>query len=421
MDRSGPPKSLAKSLARKKRHKRGQGPHPGVYLLPPKGLNKSWRVQWRDPETNQRLVKNLTAADAKTQDSRTAHAVSLFKQLRRRREEIAAGAEPHRAAGKQLSDALKGYFDGVASTLKPTTVIEYRAAADALLKWSDTVGISTVRHLTATKIAAFPVWLTKQPKQVRKLGGRRGQMHDGGKLSTHTVNKLLSGTRIILNALRRHGVVRLSSDEIADNLRAIKAPMELKPFLRPKELAMLLDACREHDGLLFKITRDRTAKARHKPIQEFIEFVLFTGLRISEALGIEGRDVYPDQHEIHVRAEVAKYGIARTLDLSVSSTLMAKAKEWSEREGRLFPVTEGVVEASLRRLIDRHGAPKCGWHAMRRSTGTYLANAPGIWGAASLFVTAKQLGHGVDVAQKHYLGRIKVKPEAKTLEQAMGI
>lgn len=120
-----------------------------------------------------------------------------------------------------------------------------------------------------------------------------------------------------------------------------------------------------------------------------------------------------------MRAEVAKYGRARTIDLSVSSTLMARAKEWSEREGRLFPVTEGVVEASLRRIIKLHGAPKYGWHALRRTCGTYLANAPGIWGAASVFVTSKQLGHNVEVAQKHYLGRIKVKPDAKTIEEAM--
>ena len=59
---------------------------------------------------------------------------------------------------------------------------------------------------------------------------------------------------------------------------------------------------------------------------------------------------------------------------------------------------------------------------LRRSCGSYLTCAPAIYGAASAFMSARRLGHGVAVAEKNYLGSVKdISPEAKTLEQAMGI
>ena len=54
--------------------------------------------------------------------------------------------------------------------------------------------------------------------------------------------------------------------------------------------------------------------------------------------------------------------------------------------------------------------------------GTYLTNAPGIYGGASAFYSARQLGHGVEVAQKHYVGLIRGIPrDAHDLENAMQI
>jgi hypothetical protein len=58
---------------------------------------------------------------------------------------------------------------------------------------------------------------------------------------------------------------------------------------------------------------------------------------------------------------------------------------------------------------------------MRRTCGTYLTNAPGIF-AASAYRSAKQLGHSVQVAEKHYLGLARgISPTARTLEAAMQI
>ena len=54
--------------------------------------------------------------------------------------------------------------------------------------------------------------------------------------------------------------------------------------------------------------------------------------------------------------------------------------------------------------------------------GAWLTNAPGIFGAASAYRSAKQLGHSVAIAEKCYLGLLRGIPrEARTLDEAMGI
>ena len=42
-------------------------------------------------------------------------------------------------------------------------------------------------------------------------------------------------------------------------------------------------------------------------------------------------------------------------------------------------------------------------------------------GGASAYRSAKQLGHSVAIAEKFYLGVVKVAVEARMLEDAMGI
>jgi hypothetical protein len=62
------------------------------------------------------------------------------------------------------------------------------------------------------------------------------------------------------------------------------------------------------------------------------------------------------------------------------------------------------------------------WQALRRTCGTFLTNAPGIFGAASAYRSAKQLGHSVQIAERHYLGLVRgIARDARTLEVAMQV
>ena len=89
----------------------------------------------------------------------------------------------------------------------------------------------------------------------------------------------------------------------------------------------------------------------------------------------------------------------------------------------MFAVTHDAAQAAVKRPRSEYGAPKRFSPQVLRSTcGSYLTNAPGIFGAASAYRSAKQLGLSVQVAERHYVGVIRGIPrDARTLEAAMQI
>lgn len=389
--------------------------HRGVQLIEPDPGKTRWRVRYRDPDTQRIVTRTLPAADSKSAETRTTAALQIHRTIRRRHEDIEAGAAPHLQASKSLPDAIAHYYKKHEGLHAKTTVADYRAATDALLGWCKANGVHTVRQLSAGKLREYSLALARLPKRERKKGGRRGEMHDGGKRSEWTVNKYRRNTGIVLNALRKLQVIRLSRDEISDSLERTKAPMKRRAFLKPDQIQRLLERCQAHDAETFTLCRDGSRSTpRYEPITPFVIFVLLTGLRVSEALQIKGEDV--EGLELHVSEKVSKTKTARTVDLSVTSTLQG----WKlhNRKGFLWKLSPGELAAAKKRLIAMPGCPRWSWHALRRTCGTYLTNAPGIFGGASAWRSAKQLGHSVVVSERHYVGCIKISPEAKTLEAA---
>jgi hypothetical protein len=140
---------------------------------------------------------------------------------------------------------------------------------------------------------------------------------------------------------------------------------------------------------------------------------------------------------IRLRAEHTKTHRARTIGVEVSPALRALRAAMKlragknaayvfelppDRDGTRRPYTTDLIEASRQRLMDDYGAPAFDWQTLRSTCATYLTNAPGIFSAATVFMSAKQLGHSVTVAEKHYLGVHRgISKEAHTLEAAMQI
>ena len=175
------------------------------------------------------------------------------------------------------------------------------------------------------------------------------------------------------------------------------------------------------------------------PIAPFVAFVLLSGCRVGEAeslawsfvdleaLDNEGRRV----GEINLPASATKTKRARTIGLEVCPSLQSllatlKLQAGSSSGpyvfGRKAPMPHTAVEAARKRLVRSYGAPKFSWQNLRQTAGTFLTNAPGIYGAASVFMSARQIGHTVAVAERHYLGVVRGIPrEARTLEAAMQI
>jgi hypothetical protein len=102
----------------------------------------------------------------------------------------------------------------------------------------------------------------------------------------------------------------------------------------------------------------------------------------------------------------------------------------------VFALTLGEAEAARKRLTKRHKVtdvetgmkhllsmaegrelPRWSFQGLRRTCATVLANMPtvGPW------IESKALGHSVQVAESLYAGRMRIEPDAKTIEDALGI
>ncbi|HEY6723816.1 MAG TPA: hypothetical protein VI197_07280 [Polyangiaceae bacterium] len=294
--------------------------------------------------------------------------------------------------------------------------------------------------LTGPKLLAFRADLVREKRRVHVKGGRRGELKTTEQArSPATVNQELRAIRTILGYLRKCGLLpRLTTDGLRDGLERLKVSHERVDYLKPHELRQLLAAAVRHDAARFTETRAEHAGLiplgstwRYEPVAPFVACVLLSGMRRTEALTLEAKQVDLESFdndgrvvgEIHLTG-ATKTKRARTLDLAVSPALreLLEATLKSKRK-RVFRLTKGTAAAAVKRLIAEYQAPEnFGWQMLRRTCGCFLTNAPGIFGAASAYRSAKQLGHSVLVAERHYVDVVRGIPrEARTLEHAMQI
>jgi integrase len=421
--------------------KKRRGPkHPGVVLLKPDPERRiGHRVRYKNPDTG-KVVKETLPEELTTVEQREQWAVVKSKELAARRLALEGGAV--RATGIALKDAIERYFSAHPH-LGARTIADTRSATNKLLTWAGNVGVQSADDLTRARLIAFREYLIKQPKRVVAKKGKRGQRAATAQLrGANTVNGDLRKLRTALRYLRSAELLpKVNNDDLRDALKQLRVVVERIDFLKQADIAALLEAAVKHDAATFDETRDEHAgrkekgtTPRHPAVAPFILFVLMTGTRLNEAVGLDWGQVDLDalNHEgkkvgeIHLLGRSVKTHQARTVDLEVSAALRAllvKLHKQRGGQGRVFTLTEGLVEAAAKRLKADYGAPNSfTYQGLRRTCETYLVNAPGIFGAASAYRAAKQLGHSVQVAEKHYLGLVRGIPrQARTLEAAMQI
>lgn len=441
-------------MPRKKR--RIRSPHPGVVLKErrlPSGAT-AWRARFKDPDSGREVYLTLDPTALPTHEARRVWAVRKSKELAKRNMDLEAGAPKLQTV--ELGEAINRYRTACKHRLRKNTLTVYETAATAFETWAKKAGIETTTALTPAALAGFREHLISRRIRQSVAGARRGAREESGsvKLSPSSVNINLRATKTMLGYLRAHGLLaRLSKDAISDTLKALPLPRQQPEYLTPRQLAKLLGAAMRHDAAMFEETRNEHAglrlagtTPRYEPIAPFVAFLLLTGCRRGEALGLTWSDVDLDavDHtgqrvgEIRLRAEDTKTHHARTIGLEVSPSLrrlLAGMKlraqagvELSVRVDALqvfggeSPYSVDLVDAARDRLVKKFGAPKFDWQLLRSTCATYLTNAPGIFGAATVFLSARQLGHSVAVAEKHYLGVHRGIPrEARTLDAAMQI
>jgi integrase len=424
---------------KKQARRRGSSPHSGVVLIPPDGSHTYWRARFKNPDTGRTVKVKLDPLSVRGAKARTDWAKLKAKALASRRDELLEGAP--RATGMMLAVALERYFEAH-PTLSERTVKIYRTAANKLLKWGEDNGVLSADDLTRAQLMSFREALIRQPKHAPLQRAKRGVYKATGKRrSASAINQELRSIRTVLGYLRDLDLlVKLSFDDLRRALKRLPASFERIDFLKPHECQQLLEAALKHDAETFAETREEHAgrkqvgsTPRFEAVAPFVALVLLTGMRRSEALELDWTqvDLNALDHDGRAVGEIylgsdTKTHRARTIDLDVSSvlrSLLAALRLSSGGKGLALNVTEGIVDAAAKRMRTEFGAPsKFTWQMLRATCGTYLTNAPGIFGAASAYRSAKQLGHSVAVAQRHYLGLIRGIPrDARTLEQAMQI
>jgi integrase len=378
-----------------------------------------WRVRYVDPDTG-RAVKRALDRTLTTIADREDYAVRLSERLGRRRLELEGGAV--RATGTPLRAAEKRFYSSLVKKRERTRET-YREGTDRFLQWAEENRVQTCDDLTRGQVIAFREALLAED------------------VAAATFNKKLRGVKRML-------AYWIDADLCPNldhsDLRRVKqedAPTELRDFLTPAKVRKLLEACERHDAATYALTREEKAGGktegstpRYEPISGFALFVLLTGCRLGEALGLAWQEVDLEalDHsgkatgQFQIRAADSKTRKPRTVYLDVSPALrrlMAAQKLRTGGRGKVWDVTEDGAIKAMRRLRKTYGAPASfAWQAARRTCSTFLVNSPGIFGSASAYRAAKQLGHGVDVMERHYSGLVNgIDPSLRNLEGVLGI
>lgn len=382
-------------------HKNAAHPGVSVYRRSPRTDSTvvTWIAEYRDPDTNKRVRVTLDDLGVKDATQRRLWAVLRSKTLTARRAELRAGLTGIR---KPIGEAIASIGDTLRRAgLKATSLVTYRETGKLLEAWCPSLRdgkATTLDRIGRAELVTLREWLTDRFAE----------------RSPHTLNRHLRHARAILNRWRSDGwAPKLSRDIIADAMKLRRtAPLERTP-LTSAELRAVLTAC---------IHRDPTARSA----APWTAFLLLTGCRSAEPGNVRWADVDFSRRVVELRAAGTKTGRKRDIDLAVCPLLAELLAAMRARDPRGEFVFGERIQSTrqswLRWLRRAHGAPKgFTWQRLRQTCGSYLCSAPGIYGAASAFLAAKQLGHSVAVAERHYAGVVRIDAAAKTLEAAMGV
>ncbi|MBI3726453.1 site-specific integrase [bacterium] len=421
--------------------------HAGVILsrrLLPSG-SVSWRARWLDPDTKE-LAWETLPKDLTTEELRADWATKKVQENAARQRKLDGGAPVK--ANKALSAVVEQYFTDRSARLGERTASVYKEATDEFLRWAGETGLESADDLTETQLARFRVWSEKQLSRKQKKGGERFHAH----ITTPqvrdpvTVNRVFRTLGTVFNHLCEQGLVpMLSGEGIRKGLKKLPVEKKIVKFLDSDTLMQIVDAVKLHDEDTFDLTREEKERGltkgitpRYDPILPFFATTLLSGMRAGEAQRLEWRQINFKAGKIRVKFKRRE----RDVNLIVSPLLRELLTTLRLRAGKnvyVFqaPPVEGKPAASYDRSRidsarkrvkasdedDGYGSPFFSWQLLRSTCATFLTNSTGLFGDrdTTLFKSARQLGHTVAVAEKHYWGVADVATGVQTLEAAMGI
>lgn len=362
---------------------RKRSPHPGIVVLQ-RNAHHGPRVRWRDPDTGRMRVQALPVMDLH----------DLRKWLIRKSLDLTAAriaTEPPPGVSLSLDDAVKKYFREV-HRLRPATLQQYRYSTDKFRKWAASRKLRNIQDINLAQLRVLRAHLNSPGRAVA------------------SVNRDLTHVAACLEHLRTAGDIRrLSADDISTGLKRLPSDFEKKKPLTLAEVQELMLAMRPAEP---------TPQGDHGPgpvplprYRAFVLTLLLTGMRATECLKLKASSVDIPGRRIVLTGSETKTRRGRSIDLSVSPSLLSTLADFKG-----WDMNSYQVRAMRERLH-----PSVTFQVLRVTCGTYLTCAPGIYGGASAYMSAKRLGHSVQIAESNYVGEVQVDPAASTLEAALGL
>ncbi|MBW2213851.1 MAG: phage integrase N-terminal SAM-like domain-containing protein, partial [Deltaproteobacteria bacterium] len=267
-----------------------------------------WGVRYRDPDSG-KIVRKTLDRTLTTIVDREDYAVRESERLGRRRLELEGGAV--RATGTPLRAAEKRFYASLVKKRERTRET-YAEGTDRFLRWADEHRVRTCDDLTRGQVIAFREWLLAEAN------------------SASTFNKWIRAVKRMLGYwIDADLCPRLDYADLK-RIKQEQTATELRGFLSPAKARKLLEACERHDAATYALTREEKAESeaegstpRYQPISGFALFVLLTGCRLNEAVGLDWRDVDLDalDHsgkatgQFQIRAAHSKTKKPRTVSL----------------------------------------------------------------------------------------------------------
>ena len=440
---------MSKDEKQKQRYRRGQSPHPGVTVrkrgdrtaLHPSGRSYPvYQALWTDPDLGKRCTQMLHQVGCWTDEARKDWAKRKSEDIYKRKNELSAGAP--RRTKTPVSTAVEKFLAHARLDKRPDSMAGYEAAMRRFETWAAASSVQFIETLKKKHLLDLRDWVTRLPRQRPQAGGGRGKkLKEKTPRSPHTVNGDLRVIRAALNFLVEHDLLpHLTGEQVGKGLKQLRGDDPDRTPHELEELQAIVKACLLHDAATYKETRDehrgvgeRGQTYRHDPVGAMVVFVMLTGCRVGEARRLPWERVHlapPKGHPyIEIEAGTAKTRKFRRVNLSIAPLLhdlLIELREGAPSSDRY--VFRGDREMSkdeatdiYQRLAARYDAPRFTWQKLRKTASTYLTNSKGIFGGASVFKAARQLGHSAEVAQTHYADDVFIDDDAAFLEQLMGI
>jgi len=301
-----------------------------------------------------------------------------------------------------VGDLIEGTLSLLERELRPATVVTYRRALDDFLAWTVERGVRRSRSLCASDLAHFRDWILKSRCRLVPVVGKnigRGKYRPGKQpITTGGINVILRSVRAILSRLADRGALLFTPDDVRKKLPLVRVDCPEKRVLDSDSVRKVLTAAIDDPD---------------PDAAPFTAGLLLGGFRFSELATLDSSSLNPETAAVRLASSATKGRQPRVIDLHVAPTLgkiLGRSKN-----GPVFPgFTRDRAKKLLGRL-KRRAKLRFNWQALRRTCGSFMACAH----FGGVYVAAARLGHGFQVAEKHYLRRVAVPPDAKSLEEAM--